>query len=383
MKKILFIANTTGSILNFRYGILKKLLKDGYKVETLAPYHSQEAYSNNAVETLTAWGVTCNNIHFDSKGMNPLKDLELIKTYVEEFKRIKPDIVLGFTIKANIYGSVAARKTGIPIITNITGLGNLYARKTLLTHVGNMLYKWGFRKTHTVFFQNQDDMDLFLKHKNVKKSQCDRLPGSGINLEKFKPQKSDRVDDKLVFLVIARLIWDKGIEYYIEAIKLLKDRYSHLEFQILGEIGVNNPSAIPEDLVQGWIDDGLIRYLGTSNDVRDVIKEVDCMILPSIYREGVPRTLIEGASMGKPIITTDNVGCRDIVEHEYNGFLCKMRDGQDLADKIERFINLTDEERNRMGQNGRSKVEREFDEEIIIQKYLIKIEEILSEDIGE
>lgn len=383
MKKILLIANTTGCLLNFRYGLLKKLLKDGYQVEILAPYHSQEAYSTNAVETLTSWGITCHNINFDSKGMNPLKDLKLIRTYIDAFKRLKPDVILGYTIKANIYGSVAARKVKIPIITNITGLGNLYATQTPLTHVANILYKWGFRKTHTVFFQNQDDMDLFLKAKNVKKHQCDRLPGSGINLDTFKPQKKERADDKLVFLTIARLIWDKGIGYYIDAIKLLRDRYSNVEFQILGEIGVNNPSAIPKELVQEWIDSGLINYLGTSNDVRAVIKEVDCMILPSIYREGVPRTLIEGSAMGKPIITTDNVGCRDIVEHAYNGFLCKKRDAKDLADKIEQFINLTKDEQEDMGKNGRSKAENEFDEEIVIQKYLVKIQEILGGERSE
>lgn len=377
-KTILLIANTTGCLLNFRHGLLKRLLKDGYKVHTLAPYYSQEAYSTDAVTELKSWGITCDDIAFNSKGMNPVEDLKLVSRYVKEFKRIKPDIILSYTIKSNIYGSVAARKTGIPIITNITGLGNLYANPSMLTKVADMLYKWGFKKSHTVFFQNQDDMDLFISKKNVKLEQCGRLPGSGINLDMFKPEPKTAENGKIKFLVIARLIWDKGIGYYIDAIKKLKPKYPNVEFQILGEVGVNNPSAIPKEVVDSWISEGLINYLGTTTNVRNVIKEVDCMILPSIYREGVPRTLIEGAAMGRPIITTNNVGCKDIVQDGYNGYLCNKRDSDDLADKIEKFINLSPEDKKIMGNNGRQKVTDEFDEEIVIKTYIDRINSLLN-----
>lgn len=377
-KTVLLIANTTGCLLNFRHGLLKQLLKDGYKVHTLAPYFSQEAYSTDAVKELESWGITCDDIAFNSKGMNPIEDLKLVKRYIKEFDRIKPDVILSYTIKSNIYGSVAARKAGIPIITNITGLGNLYANPSMLTHVADMLYKWGFRKSHTVFFQNQDDMDLFISKKNVKLEQCGRLPGSGINLEKYKPLAKTGTDDNIKFLVIARLIWDKGIGYYIDAIKSLKPKYPNVEFQILGEVGVNNPSAIPKEDVDKWVADGLINYLGTSSDVREVIREIDCMILPSIYREGVPRTLIEGAALGKPIITTNNVGCRDIVDHGYNGYLCNKKDSVDLAEKIEGFIKLSTEEKIKLGENGRQKVIDEFDEKIVIKEYLTRIEKLLN-----
>ena len=369
-KTVLLIANTTGCLINFRHGLIKQLLKEEYDVQTLAPFYSNEAYSKNAAENLKTWGVLCNDIVVNSKGMNPIEDLKLVGKYVKEFKRIKPDIILSYTIKANIYGSVAARKVGIPIVTNITGLGNLYANPRLLTKVADLLYKWAFRKTQKVFFQNRDDMELFLSRKNLRKEQCGILPGSGINLELFKPEPMERNDNKLKFLVIARLIWDKGIKHYIEAIEILKPKYPNVEFQILGELGIDNPAAIPKELVDQWIDRKLINYLGTSSNVREQIKDVDCMILPSMYREGVPRTLIEGAAMGKPIITTDNVGCRDIVTHEYNGYLCKKGDTLDLAEKIERFINLTNAEREELGSNGRKKVIDEFDEEIVINKYM-------------
>ncbi|MGL1890171.1 MAG: glycosyltransferase family 4 protein [Spirochaetaceae bacterium] len=376
-KKILLIANTTGCLFNFRHGLIKRLLADGYSVFILAPYYSQEAYSKNAVTELKSWGVICQDIDFNSKGMNPIHDLKLVNSYMKEFKKIKPDVILSYTIKSNIYGSVAARKVGIPIINNVTGLGNLYANPTLITKVADILYKWGFKKSSTVFFQNQDDMDLFLERSTLKEEQCGRIPGSGINLELFKPEPKVNPSEKLKFLMIARLIWDKGVGYYVDAIKVIKEKYPNTEFQILGERGVNNPSAIPDETVDSWIESGLITYLGTSNDVREQIRECDCMVLPSIYREGVPRTLIEGSAMGKPIITTDNVGCRDIVQDGYNGYLCKKADSDDLALKIEKFINLTDQERLDLGKNGREKVVTEFNEEIVISKYMSKINSIL------
>lgn len=376
-KKILLIANTTGCLLNFRYGLIKRLLKEGCKIYTLAPFHSQEAYSKNAVEELTSWGVICEDIVFNSKGMNPIEDLQLISRYKNAFQRIQPDVILSYTIKSNIYGSIAARRAGIPIISNITGLGNLYSNPSTLTRVADFLYKWAFKKNHTVFFQNQDDMDLFLERKNIKLEQCGRLAGSGINLTKFTPMDKTIESDKIRFLTIARLIWDKGIGYYIDAIKLLKKKYPYAEFQILGEMGVNNPAAISEEIVNRWIEEGLITYLGTSSDVKEQIRNCDVMVLPSIYREGVPRTLIEGAALGKPIITTDNVGCRDTVDDGFNGFICNVKDSDDLAKKIEKFIILPEEERHQMGLNSRIKAEKEFDEEIVIKKYFDIIKSIL------
>lgn len=377
-KKILLIANTTGSILNFRYGLIKRLLEHGYSVYTLAPFYSQEAYSKNAVEELESWGVICKDFQFNSKGMNPIEDLLLISRYKKAFKSIKPDIILSYTIKSNIYGSIAARKVKIPIISNITGLGNLYSNPSILTKIADFLYKWGFKKNHTVFFQNQDDMDLFLERKNIKLEQCGRLAGSGINLNKFTPMNKTIESEKIRFLTIARLIWDKGIGYYIDAIKLLKKKYPYVEFQILGEMGVNNPAAIPESIIREWIDNGLITYLGTSSDVKQQIRNCDAMVLPSIYREGVPRTLIEGAALGKPIITTNNVGCKDTVDDGFNGFLCNPKDSEDLASKLEKFILLSNEEKHQMGLNSRIKAEKEFDEEIIIKKYYDIIKSVLN-----
>lgn len=372
-KKVLLIANTTGCLYNFRYGLIKRLLKDGYRVVTLAPYYSQEAYSENAVTELTSWGVECVDFNFNSKGLNPLEDLNIIRRYKKAFIEIDPDIILSYTIKSNIYGSVAARKCKLPIVPNITGLGNLYANPGILTKVANLLYKWGFKKTLKVFFQNYDDMNLFTSLNIVKKENCDRIPGSGIDLKKYKPVAKE--DSEVVkFLTIGRLIWDKGYSYYIEAIKEIKKEFPNSEFMILGELGVNNPNAIPKEDVDSWVEDGLINYLGTSSDVRNEIALCDAMVLPSIYREGVPRTLIEGAALGKPIITTDNVGCRDVVDDGKSGYLCKLRDSGDLADKIKKFISLSTKDRLNMGQNSRKKIENEFDEEIVINKYMELIE---------
>lgn len=377
-KTVLFIANTTGCLYNFRFGLISELIEKKYKVITLAPFHSKEAYSDKAAENLTAMGAECINFEFNTKSTNPIQDLKLISRYKKAFKGINPDIILSYTIKSNIYGSIAARKVGIPIVANVTGLGNLYANPGILTKVANFLYKWGFKKTHTVFFQNQDDMELFLKHRNVKYNQCGRIPGSGINIETFKPMEKTVFNKKVTFLTISRLIWDKGIEYYVDAIKILKKKFENVEFQILGELGVNNPNAIPEDVVRSWVDEGIITYLGTSSDIREQIRNCDAMVLPSIYREGVPRTLIEGAALGKPIITTNNVGCRDMVDDGINGFLCKKRDPEDLADKIAKFINLSDDEKREMCNKSRDKVLKEFDEKIVIQKYMDIISKVVN-----
>jgi glycosyltransferase involved in cell wall biosynthesis len=370
MKKILMISNTTWSLYNFRYGLIEELLKNKYIVEILAPY-------DESVEKLKKMGCIHYDIFLDRKTKNPFKDIKLFFEYQKNIKKIKPDIILSYTIKPNIYGSIAARKLKIPIINNITGLGNIFNKENLTTKIVKILYKYAFKRVNKVFFQNYDDMNLFLKNNLVNKNNVDRIPGSGVNIKKFIPMLKEKKDNKIKFILIARMLWDKGIGEYVEAAKKLKSKHNNLEFQLLGKLDYENPMAISKEQIEKWEKEGIIDYLGISQDVRNEIKEVDCVVLPSAYREGVPRTLIESAAMQKPIITTDNVGCRDIVEDGYNGFLCKVKDSNDLADKMEKFINLTEEERIKLGKNGRKKVIEEFDEKIVIEKYIEEINKIL------
>ena len=235
-----------------------------------------------------------------------------------------------------------------------------------------ILYKIALGFNSKVFFQNKSDQRLFLENGLVAERITDLLPGSGVDLDKFIPVEKSIINNKIIFLLIARLLKDKGLLEYIEAIKIIKDRYDNVEFQILGAVDSLNRTAINKEELQSWIDDKLVGYLGTADAVEKVISQCDCVLLPS-YREGTPRSLLEACAMEKPIIATDVAGCRDIVDDGINGFLCKVKSPEDLADKIELMLNLSDNERLLMGKAGRKKIREQFDEKIVINRYLASI----------
>lgn len=364
MKKILITINTSWNIFNFRVGLLKALQKEGYKIVCISPY---DEYSKK----LEDLGFEYHDIKMNNKGTNPIEDMKLIKDYYNLYKKINPDVILQYTIKPNIYGSIAARLLGKKVISNISGLGTVFLNDNLSSKVARWLYKVALVK-NSVFFQNNDDNDLFIKNKLVKKEQCDLLPGSGINTDIYKPSENYIENKNFTFMMIARLVKDKGILEYIEAIKIIKEKYPNVKFKLLGSLYSGNPTAVKEDELNSWINDNLIEYLGHSDDVKSEIEKVDCVILPS-YREGLSRVLLESASLAKPIITTNVPGCKDVVVHKENGFLCEVKNNEDLADKIEMMILLSKEEIKDMGNKGREKVINEFDESIVIAKYLEKI----------
>ena len=239
-----------------------------------------------------------------------------------------------------------------------------------------MLYKFAFRKSSRVFFQNSDDLGLFLESKLVKVEQTDILPGSGVNLHRFTTcniaaRKS--LTAPFRFLLIGRMLRDKGVLEFVNAAQLLKELGVEAEFCLLGSFDLQNPAAISSEKIKEWTIQGYVKYLGVSNDVREQIALSDCIVLPS-YREGTPRSLLEAGAMGKPIITTRVVGCQDVVEHGVNGFLCEVKNAQDLALKMKEMLLLSEDQRKLMGQRGRLKIEKKFDEQIVIQKYLKAIE---------
>ena len=340
-------------------------------MEILAPY-------DNAVQNLRKLGCVCHDIEIKGRSKNPFADILLYFRLKSKIKLIKPDVILSYTIKPNIYGGIVARRLKIPFIANITGLGTTFNGNYLVKKMVEKMYKWSFLNINKVFFQNKDDRELFFDYKIINEEVAGLLPGSGVNLEEFIPVKKEINQEKIVFLLIARLIREKGIEEYVVAAKHLMEKYDNLEFQILGKYESDCLTGISNEKISKWEKRGLIKYLGVSDDVRNEIKECDCGVLPSFYREGVPRTLIEMAAMGKPLITTDNVGCREIVEHLYNGYLCKKQDTKDLIKKMEMFINLSLIKKKMMGENSRKKVEDEFDEKIVINKYLQEIKNILN-----
>nr|WP_063091320.1 glycosyltransferase family 4 protein [Escherichia coli] len=355
MSIIAITSNTSWYLYNFRRNTILSLLSEGYQVIAIAP---QDEYSKKLEEL----GACFIHIDIDQGGTNPVNDLKTLFGFYRIYSKAKPAFVLNFTPKNNIYSTLAAKLHGAKVINNIAGLGMVFINESLTAKLARFLYKISQRKADKIFFQNEDDRKLFLDHKLASPTVTDRLPGSGVDLTRFTLFPA--ADDGVVrFLLIARMLYDKGIGHYVEAARSLKAKYGDkVEFQLLGFVGVNNPSAVTESEMQAWVDEGIVNYLGVSDSVEKDIAKVDCIVLPSFYREGVPKSLLEAGAMGKPIVTTDNVGCRETVDDGVNGYLCDLRSTESLAEKLGWMIQMSHEQRLEMGRQSRLKIEREFDE---------------------
>ncbi len=361
-KKVVIASNSAWSIANFRAGLIRAMVDVGYEVVAVA---SPDEY----VARLPELGCRYLPLKIDSKGTHPGRDLLLLWRLLRLLRRERPDIYLGYTVKPNVYGSLAARALDIPVINNITGLGVAFIRKNWLKLLVRGLYRLALARSAMVFFQNEDDRRLFIEDGLVLPEKTDRLPGSGIDVERFKLTPLPDNGNRFRFLLLSRMLWDKGVGEYVEATRIIKRSFSDVDFCLLGPLDVQNPAAISRGQMDAWLAEGMVRYLGVSNDVRGEIKEADCIVLPS-YREGMPRALLEAAAMGRPIITTDAVGCREVVDDGVNGFLCRVRDEDDLAEKMQWMLTLSQEERSEMGRRGREKAAREFDERQVVDRYL-------------
>ena len=358
---ILMTVNAAWNIWNFRRPLVEALVGDGHRITVLAPL-------DDAVPELERLGCSVRPLEMSVKGLNPLADLKLQRRYARIFREEQPDAVLSYTIKNNIFGARAAQSAGVPFLPNVTGLGTAFLSGKFLQMVTEQLYRRSFRLLPTVFFQNEDDRDLFLNRRLVSADQARLLPGSGIDLDRFSPAVMPPAEAPTVFLMIARLLRDKGVVEFVEAARQVKARHPQARFQLLGAAGSENRSAIDAATVQGWVAEGVIDYLGTTNDVRPAIADASCVVLPS-YREGAPRTLIEAAAMARPVITTDVPGCRAVVDRDLSGFLCEVRSAESLATAIERFLALSPDQQQVMGEAGRAKMEREYDQAIVVHAY--------------
>jgi glycosyltransferase involved in cell wall biosynthesis len=363
--KVIITSNTAWSLVNFRLGLIKALIRKGYEVITIAP---KDGYESKLIKL----GCKHINIAINSRGMNPLEDLLLVWKFFKIIKDEGPDVLLTFTIKPNIYGSIAAKPFQVVVINNITGLGDAFSKKNWLKSLIMSLYRFSLLKSYKVFFQNSDDQNLFIKKKIVRKICSDRLPGSGIDISKFVPHKFQE-RSYIHFLFIGRLIRSKGVYEFIEAAKILKQKNIKVKFFVLGPFSHIKQEAVEKVELNNWINKGLIKYLGFSNDVRKHIKNADCVVLPSYYNEGVPRSLLEASAMGRPIITTNSVGCREVIENNVNGFVCRAKDSNDLANQLIKFTKISVKEKKLLGMQGRYKIEDQFDEDIVINKYLSSI----------
>jgi len=358
MSRILFISNTSWYLFNHRLNLMQSLEKAGYEVTFLAPYDSYT----------TKIPFHHHHLKINSQSVNPFKELILIYMIFRSIRKIKPDLVINFTIKPNIYGALVARIMSIPFINNVTGLGDSFIKRNLVMKILLLLFRITMPYARMIFFQNRDDLDLFFTHKLISKNRYDLLPGSGIDLEKFLPRDRE-MKNGFIFLLYGRLLRKKGIVEYVEAARKIKSKYPEVQFNILGFLDVDNPSAISRTEMQAWHQEGVVKYLGSTDDVRDFIAESDCIVFPSYYREGVPRVLLEAASMAKPVITSDSTGCREAVDDGSTGFLSIPRNVPDLVNKMEKMINLKPAQRRLMGKKAREKMLHEFNEKIVIQKY--------------
>ncbi len=357
---IVYTVNAAWNILNFRRPLVAAMLADGHKITILAP-------PDGTVGQLEALGCRFVPLEMDVKGLSPLADLALTRRLRYHFRTLTPDAVFSFTIKNNIFGALASRGLDFPFIPNVTGLGTAFLSSGLLRRMAEVLYRGAFRSLPVVFFQNGDDRELFLSRGLVEEHQARLLPGSGIDPEHFSPEPLPE-SDKVRFLMIARLLRDKGVVEYAEAARQVREAHPKAIFQLLGPLGAENRSAIPPEMLESWQQSGAIEYLGESEDVRREIAAADCVVLPS-YREGAPRTLIEAASMERPLIATDVPGCRAVIEENRTGFLCAPRDVESLSAACRRMLSLTPADRNKLGRAGRGKMVREYDQAIVIESY--------------
>lgn len=369
---LLLSINTSWNIVNFRAGLVRAMIAHGFKVAAASP---------SDTHTTKLGEIGCHHIPLavDNKGTNPLKDAILFLRYLRLMRREKPNAYLSWTIKPNIYGSLAAHILRIPVICNVSGLGTTFLHDGWLTRFVKLLYRVALSRSAVVFFQNREDLDLFIESRLVRARQARLLPGSGIDLDRFAPAPIPprEADNGPVFILVARLLWDKGIREYVEAARQVKARMPQTRFRLLGFLDVENRTAVPRKTVESWEREGIIEYLGQTNDVRPYLVDAHCVVLPS-YREGTPRSLLEAAAMARPLIATDVPGCRDVVDDGVNGWLCKAKDVDDLADKMLRFAEASDEQRREMGRQSRLKAEQQFNERIVVDAYLSAIEQILT-----
>ena len=367
---IVLSVNASWNIVNFRSELIRALQQHGFEVVALAPEDDHSA-------RLGEMGVPFHPIRIDSQSVSPLNDARLIKAYHAALREIRPALFLGYTIKPNIYGSLAAQRLGVPTINNVSGLGTAFIRGGLLGQVVTTLYRIAFRRSATVFFQNAEDLSLFRDRRIVRSEQARLLPGSGIDLDHFQPRL--RPDGKpFTFLFVGRFLWDKGIAEYVDAARQVRANHPEIRFQMLGFVDAPNRTAVARSQVEAWEAEGLIDYLPPRDDVRPFVAGADCIVLPS-YREGLPRTLLEGAAMAKPLIATDVPGCRSVVTHGENGLLCRVRDAAALADAMEQLLAMPIDERAAMGARGRARVEVEFGHQVVVDRYLEAIEAALAQ----
>ena len=353
--------NGCQTVWMMRRNLIAALQAEGYEIAVLAT-------RDHAAERLEAMGVRVVDLPM-RMNTNPLTDLLLLARFRRALAQLRPVAYLGYTAKPNIFGTLAARSLGIPVINNIAGLGVGFGSGSPLLRILKGLYRVSLDHSSLVFFQNPDDARLFREEGIVAHDRTGLLPGSGADLERFQPMPlPDRPPFR--FLFAARMLRDKGVGELAEATRLLKAERDDFEVVLIGAADVDNPTVMPKATLEGWQAEGLLTWKGFVDDIRPELAAAHAVVLPSYYREGTPRVLLESAAAGRPLLTTDSVGCREAVIDGRTGFLCRPRDSDDLARVMRQMLDMSPEALAEMGLAGRRYMEERFDERIVIESYL-------------
>lgn len=354
--------------MNFRSGLIHALKAEGYEPVVIAPVDPA------AEHRMGELGVERIVIDINRAGLNPFADFALLLKYRSLFKSLRPAACLGFTIKPNIYGGIAARLAKVPLIANISGLGTVFISRGPLLALVSRLYRFALKRAAVVFFQNRDDLELFIDRAIIAREQAALLPGSGIDLDAFQP--SPLPAGPITFLFVGRLLGDKGVWEFVQAARIVRAEMPGARFQLLGPVDEGNRSAVAGADLGRWVEEGTIEYLGATDDVRPFIERATVVVLPS-YREGLPRSLLEAAAMGRPMIATDVPGCRDLVENDVNGLLCEAKSADSLAKAMKSIAKMPRGRLTVMGSASRRMAEKHYSQTVVIRAYLDALGKLL------
>lgn len=367
--KIALVANTSWNLYNFRKNLILSFVEKGYEVICIAP---KDAFTKE----IKKLSVTFIPIRLNPKGNNPFADAFLLYQLKKIYSMHKPDVILQYTIKPNIYGSVAAHLARIPVINTVTGLGTVFLNKSITSFIAQKLYAWSFKSADVVVFQNEEDQQVFLEKKIVKKSNTHIIRGSGVDVEAFTPIIANRHSKPFRFLMVARLIYDKGIREYAEVSKKFYGLHgTSVECVLIGAVDSDKNLGIPKEELKDWLTKNHIIYKPFTAAIAAEYQAANVVVLPS-YREGLSKSLLEAAACSKPIIASNVAGCKEIVIDRENGFVCEPKNSSDLFQKMDKIRNCTNEELNRMGHYSRALVEKNFSDKIIFNDYFCLVNQI-------
>lgn len=362
-KKVLFLANHFITLYNFRRELIEKLIEEGHDVFISLPKNEDNGFFSDM-------GCEIINTPIDRRGINPIKDIILIIRYIKIIKKVNPDIIFSYTIKPNIYGSIASNLMKIRQVCNITGTGGTFLKNNVLSKIAKLLYRYSLKRSYKVFFQNQGDKDFFVANKMIDDN-YDMLPGSGVNIKQYEVSELP-LDDVVNFIFIGRIMEIKGVNQYLECAKTVKKEYPNTNFFIAGFI----EEIKYEEIIQDYHNKGIINYIGFQKDIKSWIEKCHCTILPSHGGEGVPNVLLESAAMGRICLASNINGSKDVIEEGNTGFVFETKSATDLTVKVKKILKMDYEAKKRMGVKAREKIEREFDRKNVINAYINEIKKI-------